>query len=48
MAMLNRRRWLGLAALAGGAAAIGLRPAETGAPHDAFFTRRRVSRRSAT
>lgn len=39
MAMLNRRRWLGLAALAGGAAAIGLRPAETGAPHDAFFTR---------
>ncbi len=39
MAMLNRRRWLGLTALAGGAAAIGLRPAETGAPHDAFFTR---------
>ena len=39
MAMLNRRRWLGLAALAGGAAAFGLRPAETGAPHDAFFTR---------
>lgn len=39
MPSLNRRRWLGLAALAGGAAAIGLRPAETGAPHDAFFTR---------
>ncbi len=39
MAMLNRRRWLSLTALAGGAAALGLRPAETGAPHDAFFTR---------
>jgi len=39
MASMNRRRWLGLTALAGGAAAIGLRPAETGAPHNAFFTR---------
>lgn len=39
MASMNRRRWLGLTALAGGAAAFALRPAETGAPHDAFFTR---------
>lgn len=38
MALLNRRRWLGLAAITGGAA-LGLRPAEGGAPHDAFFTR---------
>lgn len=39
MAMLNRRRWLGLTALAGGAAAFALRPAETGAPHNTFFNR---------
>lgn len=39
MAPMNRRRWLGLTALAGGAAAFALRPAETGGPHDAFFTR---------
>lgn len=39
MTLLTRRRWLGLAALAGGATAFALRPAETGAPHDAFFTR---------
>lgn len=39
MASMNRRRWLGLTALAGGAAAFALRPAETGAPHGAFFTR---------
>lgn len=47
MAMLNRRRWLGLTAFAGGAAAIGLRPAETGAPHDAFFTRLSKALRNA-
>lgn len=39
MASLNRRQWLGLAALAGAGAAFALRPAETGAPHNAFFTR---------
>ena len=39
MTSLNRRQWLGLAALAGAGAAFALRPAETGAPHNAFFTR---------
>ena len=39
MASMNRRRWLGLTALAGGAAAFALRPAPTGAPHDPFFSR---------
>lgn len=39
MALLNRRQWLGLAALAGGATALSLRPAEIGAPHSAFFAR---------
>ena len=39
MASLTRRRWLGLTALAGGAAAFALRPAETGAPHAPFFQR---------
>ena len=39
MASLTRRQWLGLTAVAGGATAFALRPAETGAPHDAFFKR---------
>lgn len=47
MALMNRRRWLGLTALAGGAAAIGLRPAESGAPHNAFFTRLNQALRDA-
>jgi len=36
---MNRRHWLGLTAGVAGAAAFALRPAETGAPHDAFFSR---------
>lgn len=39
MASLTRRQWLGLTALAGGAAAFALRPAETGSPHAPFFQR---------
>ncbi len=39
MPTLTRRQWLGLTALAGGATALALKPAETGAPHGAFFSR---------
>lgn len=39
MPSLTRRQWLGLTALAGGACAFALRPAESGAPHHAFFMR---------
>lgn len=39
MLPMSRRRWLGLTAMGGVATALALRPAEVGAPHDAFFSR---------
>ena len=39
MPPMSRRRWLGLTAVGGVATALALRPAEVGAPHDAFFNR---------
>jgi D-serine deaminase-like pyridoxal phosphate-dependent protein len=46
MQAMNRRRWLGLTALAGGAA-WGLRPSDAGEPHNAFFKRLSVALRHA-